>query len=403
MTAPSTNTENKTGSKDSNETGQQPGTKKQWNTNKQGAQSKYQNNKSGRFKGEIAALNGQVYEVHNETAKANQYQKTTKAISAYVNRTLKSGNDMMNMIDNMQDLNFDLLKPKAPSDSMDEVDKMILQQEVNDFVKRRKLYFENRDKVFTIIWGQCSEALQAKLKGTKAFRTYNPIKCPISLLSDIKQVSLKFENVTFKAFAIYDAKMALANFYQSKHDTLHEYYMKFKDLIDALEHYGAEIGTDIGLIRDAAERDGRKDADKLTHTDPNYEKYRAMSREQYLAVCFLKGADRSKYGNLVLELENDYTKGTNHVPSTVAAAYELLNRIKLPQKTHRNPGQGGNRGGKGTENTTGSNEDTEVHGVVFVNKNGKPISKDVSCFACGGNHYKGDPACPKSKLNDDDD
>jgi hypothetical protein len=383
---------------------QQNGSKKQWKGNKPGLQSKFQNNKNGKFKGEIAELNGHVYEVHNETAKANQFQKTTKAISAYVNRTLKNGNDMMNMIDNMEDVDFALLKPKANVEEMDEVDKMILQQEVNDFVKRRKLYFENRDKVYTIVWGQCSEALQAKLKGTQAFRRYNPIKCPISLLKDIKQVSLKFENVTFKAFAIYDAKMALSHFYQTKQDSLHEYYMKFKDLIDALEHYRAEIGTDIGLVRDAAERDGQKDAESMTPTHTSYEKYKAASREQYLAVCFLKGADRAKYGGLVLDLENDYTKGTNHVPSTLADAYELLNRIKLPQKTPRNPpnGQPGTRNGTNSNSSSGK-DDMEVHGVVFVNKNGKQIGKDVSCFACGGNHYKGDPECPKSKISEDDD
>jgi hypothetical protein len=272
MTAPSTVADSKTAAKDPSDTNQQQGNKKQWSNNKQGAQSKCQNNKPGKFKGEIAELNSHVYEMHNEVAKANQYQKTTKAISAYVNRTLKSGNDMMNMIDNMKDLDFNSLKPKATSEQMDDVDKMILQQEVKDYVKRHKLYYRNRDKVFTIIWGQCSEALQAKLKGTKAFRTYNLIKCPLSLLKDIKQVALKFENVTFKAFAIYDAKMALAGFFQSKHDTLHEYCMKFKDLIDALEHYGAEIGTDIGLVRDAAECDGRKDADEMTCTDSDYNK-----------------------------------------------------------------------------------------------------------------------------------
>lgn len=167
------------------------------------------------------------------------------------------------MIDNMEDIDFATLKPKALSDSMDDVDKMILQQEVNDFVKRKKLYYENTDKVYTIIWGQCSDALQAKLKGSPSYKKYNPVKCPISLLNDIKQVSLRFENVTFKAFAIYDAKMALANFYQTKHDNLHDYYMKFKDLIDALEHYGAEIGTDIGLVKDSAERDGVQDSESL--------------------------------------------------------------------------------------------------------------------------------------------
>jgi hypothetical protein len=177
--------------------------------------------------------------------------------------------------------------------------------------------------------------------------------------------------------------------------------MKFKDLIDALEHYGAEIGTDIGLVKDAAEHNGVLDVDSLQLGQPDYEKYKAVAREQYLSVCFLPGADHAKYGSLVLELENDYTKGTNHVPATVAAAYELMNQIKLPQRNQQNQRQnpGGNSGTvAGSHQKDKDKDDAEVHGVVFVNKNGKPVGKDVSCFACGSNHYKGDPDCPKNKL-----
>jgi hypothetical protein len=312
---------------------------------------------------------------------------------------MKCGNDIMNMIHNiMEDIDFEPLKPKLASSSGDRVDELILQQEVNEYVKRKRTYYENRDKLYTIIWGQCSEALQAKLKSTKAFKKYNPIKCPISLLKDIKMLSLKFENVTFKAFAIYDAKLALSRFYQTKQDSLHSYYMKFKDLTEALEHYGAELGNDIGLIRDIAERNGDKNADSIDHNSPNYDQYKAEAREQYLAICFLRGADRAKYGSFVTELENDYTKGTNHIPSTVAAAYGLLDRIKLQDKgtnTRKEGDQTTNKGGQGNSN--------EAHGLVFVNKDGRKIGKEVICYECGGNHYKGDPACPNSKLSNNDD
>jgi hypothetical protein len=64
----------------------------------------------------------------------------------------------MNMINNMKYIDFGTLKPKPTSNPMDDVDIMILQQQVNDFVKWKKLYYENRDKVYTIIWGQCSDA-----------------------------------------------------------------------------------------------------------------------------------------------------------------------------------------------------------------------------------------------------
>jgi hypothetical protein len=55
-------------------------------------------------------------------------------------------------------------------------------------------------------------------------------------------------------------------FYQNKQDTLHQYNLKFKDLFDALEHYGAELGTDIGLIKDIAERNGKKNVEGLNQS-----------------------------------------------------------------------------------------------------------------------------------------
>jgi hypothetical protein len=131
---------------------------------------------------------------------------------------------MMNLLDNMKDIDFLALKPKALSPRGDGIDKMIPQQEVNNYVvKQKKLYYyENQEKLYTIIWEQCSKSLQAKLTGTRAFAKYIPIKCPLSFLTDIKQISLKLENVNFKAFAIYDATHTLSTFVcQTKENTLH--------------------------------------------------------------------------------------------------------------------------------------------------------------------------------------
>lgn len=36
--------------------------------------------------------------------------------------------------------------------------------------------------------------------------------------------------------------------------------------------------------------------------------------------------------------------------------------------------------------------------MVFVNKHGKQVGKQVTCFDCWGNHYRGDPECPNSKV-----
>jgi hypothetical protein len=272
--------------------------KKKWKNRSSGPTTKNQSTK-GVFKGAISALNGHVYEVHNEAFKANQFQKTTRAIVAYVNRTMKHGNNMRFIIENLTDVNFDALIPTEPKTGNVKVDEMMLQQAVSLFMNGKDQYEMNKNALYTIIWEQCSEALQAKIEGTTQYEDYAPISCPIGLLEHIKQASLQFENVTYTTAAVDNAKLALYSFYQTKQDTLHQYYLKFKDLCNALEHYGAEVGYDISLVRDIANRNGDKDADNINVVHSSYEQYKLAARERYLAFRFLRGADRSKYGDLL--------------------------------------------------------------------------------------------------------
>ena len=52
------------------------------------------------------------------------------------------------------------------------------------------------------------------------------------------------------------------------------------------------------------------------------------AREKYLAMAFLSGADRARYGGLFKELHNDFTKGANNFPADVVCAYKLLNNYR---------------------------------------------------------------------------
>mmetsp|Transcript_13632 Transcript_13632/g.25640 ORF Transcript_13632/g.25640 Transcript_13632/m.25640 type:complete len:110 (-) Transcript_13632:1191-1520(-) len=91
--------------------------KKSWNRQKgNGPVTKNQSTKSA-FKGAISALNGNVFEVHNKASKANQYQKTTQAIAAYANRTMKYGKDMRYIIENLQEINFASMVPVEPTNA----------------------------------------------------------------------------------------------------------------------------------------------------------------------------------------------------------------------------------------------------------------------------------------------
>jgi hypothetical protein len=49
------------------------------------------------------------------------------------------------------------------------------------------------------------------------------------------------------------------------------------------------------------------------------------AKERYLSVSMLATADKSRYGKLTENLENDFTKGHNNYPVMVTEAYNLGN------------------------------------------------------------------------------
>ena len=52
------------------------------------------------------------------------------------------------------------------------------------------------------------------------------------------------------------------------------------------------------------------------------------AREIYLACAFVINSDLRRYGRLIEELENDYTKGNDNYPCNIVKAYQLLNECK---------------------------------------------------------------------------
>ena len=66
------------------------------------------------------------------------------------------------------------------------------------------------------------------------------------------------------------------------------------------------------------------------------------AKEACMAMAFISGANRIKYGRLIEELENSYVKGNeNEYPKTVTDAYNLLLNYNNNPRNH----SGGNTGG----------------------------------------------------------
>jgi hypothetical protein len=96
-----------------------------------------------------------------------------------------------------------------------------------------------------------------------------------------------------------------------------------------------------------------------------------------LATAFVLQCNRRRYGKLLEELENDFTKGHNKYPSDTVKAYQLLNKYKHWKPNSKVP---------------------QSEGVAFAQRGDKSEGSqewaaDKTCYECGKKgHIK--PHCP---------
>ena len=121
---------------------------------------------------------------------ADNYVKVTEAILNYIQRTYTHGSDVKTALEDGVDFDFEKVRPGGKSAGdinvsslLSEIDKLILQAEVKQFVDRKSKYCDNMNKAFALIIGQCTFGLRGKLEGRK---DWNTIKGPIELLDAIK-------------------------------------------------------------------------------------------------------------------------------------------------------------------------------------------------------------------------
>ena len=116
-------------------------------------------------------------------------------------------------------------------------------------------------------------------------------------------------------------------------------------------------------------------------------------------MAFLKRSDKARYGQLLTDLKNQYSRGTDQYPETVTEAYNLLVSYKKPENTRPlRPGGGGNNRNN-LRPGGGNNRDTDAQDqdATFVQAGGNTPISEITCYNCQQmGHYAGD--CTKTTV-----
>ena len=147
------------------------------------------------FRGKHKDLLGWVY-TYDNAARAYQYSKTTEAIAEWVMTNLPYPLDIEQVITSLEEPVKDEWRPKkSTEEGVDEDEaKAIFNEEIKEYLKRKKQYDENKYKVFSIVLMQCSETLQAKLKGQDTWANVFKKKDLLNLMKNIKVWMLNQES-----------------------------------------------------------------------------------------------------------------------------------------------------------------------------------------------------------------
>jgi hypothetical protein len=325
--------------------------------------------KETKFEGRVESLNGYIFDCSYH--QSDEYTKTIKEIAEYVGRTYKYGNDAKLAIEYLRTPVFQI--PADPAETASRSEQKIWEKEIDEYVKRKSVYNENMKSAYSVVWGQCSNAMRAKLESRDTHENIALAGDVIGLLRNIKDAAFSFQSEKYKVHALHEAKRRFYSLYQDRNMTVQAYMEKFKNQVDVIEHCGGSVYEE-SLLADALEG-------IINPTEADRSEAKLIAKEQYMACAFILSSDRNRYGKLVEDLENNYIQKQFKYPIDMNEAYSLLMHWKQDPKN--------------VMRVLGANHD----GVAFATNGQVENKKDatnITCYTCSEKgHYASE--CPLKK------
>ena len=114
---------------------------------------------------------------------------TIKRITEYVDAEYKYGSDISSTLDN--EVRIKIPHPVTPvADPMPLLESRILNKEINIYMKRKSTLYENVQKSYSLVLGQCTDLLKSKLKNSNEWHAASTTNDVLIIIRIIRKITL---------------------------------------------------------------------------------------------------------------------------------------------------------------------------------------------------------------------
>jgi hypothetical protein len=201
-----------------------------------------------KFEGASTDLKGHVFDIMpTKTKQINEYSSTLDQIKIYIGTNM----DPL-VLESIEDLAAKTLTEPMPTEQEDgsvtPINMKKWEKRFQRYLSREELCDTALKKVFAIVWGQCSDAMQTRIQEDKSYSAVHKTKDGIGLIKIIKSISFNYRAHQEPIVALDAVKYELYKHIQDKHQMVQEYYDTFKNMGNVNAELGAEVGCDLGIL-----------------------------------------------------------------------------------------------------------------------------------------------------------
>jgi hypothetical protein len=144
-------------------------------------------------------LKDHIYDCSN-LRQADVYSKTTKEIGEYVGRTYRYGSDIRRAV---QTLTMPVMTiPADPAEGSPRSIERMWEKKIDEFVKLELALEENLRTLYTLVWGQCTEIVRARLEALGSYVAMSEELNSLALLKAIKSIAYNFQGQKYTPNAL---------------------------------------------------------------------------------------------------------------------------------------------------------------------------------------------------------